>query len=738
MKDKHLKTRVLFPIGVKLVFIITVLLLASLGAVIFMVSALSTQDAQRTAEENNFTLNIRAGSQAESSLIAVRDAVLFYLEMLDRHSAFEEDIELKKVFFNHNDNIASIEVIKSGNISYFHNEQFLNSRDIDPDDVERYIVSNISVASDTLMLFNASPFFNISMLSAVFINRSTRGRGETVKVLFYPDVLSESFGTGTNTSFLINSSGSLLLHPDTSMVMEGANFSSLPIVQTMQREGDNNRQVSYVHEEVGYFGAYYRITGTDATVITVIPHGVVFEAVQDITRQNLFLAAAVMFITICFIWFFSKTISRPVRILAAAALKIEDGDFVINLKPQTRDELGLLNESFNKMSRALSVFGRFTNRDIAVRAMRGQIKPGGFTKHATIFFSDIRDFTEKSESFTKTFGDDAANRIVLWLNEYFSRMVPCVEKNGGVVDKFIGDAVMAHWGTASASGNLAEDAFNCVKAALMMRESLIEHNAQILKNSSVNPTIRIGCGINTGVVVAGQIGSEERMEYTVVGDPVNLASRVESLCKPFGADILITENTWHLTGDKFITEEMLPVTVKGKEEPVRVFAVINFKNAEGPQTLAQVRELLGIEVPDAAAMGEGEKKYNIPVQKQIQKQSSENETESRPITESGPIIKMISFGSSAWIKGPAGKPVPVNFVWNTSNFNSDIHVIVEIASDQDFNSIVESREVVDSISVSIQMKPGIYWWRVYPVYSGYTEPINQAFPSGVLAVDTHA
>jgi len=271
----------------------------------------------------------------------------------------------------------------------------------------------------------------------------------------------------------------------------------------------------------------------------------------------------------------------------------------------------------------------------------------------------------------------------------------------------------------------------------MMREALIELNAQIIKNSSSSPTIRIGCGINTGVVVAGQIGSVERMEYTVIGDPVNLASRVESLCKPFGADILVTEDTWRLTGDKFITEEMLPVTVKGKEEPVRLFAVVNFKNAEGPQTLAQVRELLGIEIPDAAALVEEEKKYSISVQKQIQRQSRENGA------ENGPTVKMISFGPSAWIKGPAGKPVPVHFAWNTSNFNSDIHVIVEVASDQGFTSIVESREVVDAISVSIGMKPGIYWWRVYPVYGGSRkpngfEPINQNFPGGVLAVDTHA
>jgi adenylate cyclase len=178
-------------------------------------------------------------------------------------------------------------------------------------------------------------------------------------------------------------------------------------------------------------------------------------------------------------------------------------------------------------------------------------------------------------------------------------MVDCVEKTHGVVDKFIGDSMMAHWGTAYTTGSVRKDAYNCISAALMMRRELYRMNKNRKPEDPATPRIRIGCGINTGIVTAGQIGSDLRMEYTVTGDPVNLASRVEALNKPFCTDILIAEDTWRLVRKRFITEEMPPVTVKGKEKPVRIFAVINYaKTKKGPRSLAKIRRLLGIKPPD--------------------------------------------------------------------------------------------------------------------------------------------
>jgi adenylate cyclase len=209
-------------------------------------------------------------------------------------------------------------------------------------------------------------------------------------------------------------------------------------------------------------------------------------------------------------------------------------------------------------------------------------------------FSEIHEFTTIIKDFKNTYGNEASDKIVLWLNNYFDRMVDCVERTNGIVDKFIGDSIMAHWGTVYTTGNQRKDAFYCLKAALLMRKAVYYLNKERKELDIASPNIKIGCGINSGAVTAGQIGSEKRMDYTVIGGAVNLASRIKTLTKTFNADILISEDTWKLVGDKFITEEMPSAKIKGKESYMRIFAVVNFSgDPKGPRTLDEVRELLG-------------------------------------------------------------------------------------------------------------------------------------------------
>ncbi|MBQ0161773.1 MAG: adenylate/guanylate cyclase domain-containing protein, partial [Treponema sp.] len=329
------------------------------------------------------------------------------------------------------------------------------------------------------------------------------------------------------------------------------------------------------------------------------------------TYLIIYLSLFVLFVAIIIIRIFSNTITNPIADLVKASNQIERGEFDLDIKPRTKDEIGFLTSSFIQMSRGLSEreklmtsFSKFTNKTIAHKAASGQLALGGENREATIFFSDIRSFTAMSEKMSPA-------EVVDFLNQYMTRMVDCVNKTNGVVDKYIGDAIMAVWGAPESSGSPAQDALNAVTTALLMRKSLFDFNKE--RKEKNLPPVKIGCGINTGAVVAGQIGSNERMEYTVIGDAVNLASRTEALNKPFATDILITENTYALIKDKIIVEEMPGVHVKGKEDLIKMYAVINLAGKENPGTIDDVRKIIGTTAPDLSKVNtdDEEKKYNI-------------------------------------------------------------------------------------------------------------------------------
>jgi adenylate cyclase len=607
--------KVRFSIGAKLITIITLIVLVSVGLITALVSRLDWDYLRVLAEETNIEVNRRSAMEAENTIAKMRSDSLLLIRSLTAagldSAAAQETTDF---FFEQNPLTAAVIFTVHGQADkVLTNERFFSPETgaaLEDSLPEFHRTTLRRAAAGETVLLNAAPWLNTALAALYFY--VPRGGG---MVLFSPENLSDSFTLGANKSYLINDAGDILYHAEYTLVRDGANVGNQPFTRNVWANRERNAQTLDTDENgVRYFRAFYKLNTAGATVITSIEYDRVFEGVAAHTRSIIQLTVAVLFISILSIWFFAKSISVPLKTLAVAAQSIENGAFDLQLQVKGHDEVGVLTASFQRMCAALGIFGRFTNRDIALRAMRGEIKPGGLPKHATIFFSDIREFTAKSETFTRAFGDGASDRIVHWLNEYFTRMIECVEKTGGVVDKFIGDAVMAHWGTASTAGSPEQDAYNCVLAALMMRKALREMNRNRTPEDPANPPIRIGCGINTGIVTAGQLGSDLRMEYTAIGDPVNLASRTESLNKPLGTDILITEDTWRLVRNYFITEEMPPVTVKGKEKPVRIFAVVNSaKTDKGPRTLDEVRMLLDIDPPDISRVDVNakKKKYKI-------------------------------------------------------------------------------------------------------------------------------
>ncbi len=285
----------------------------------------------------------------------------------------------------------------------------------------------------------------------------------------------------------------------------------------------------------------------------------------------------------------SSQMTASTRRLAKATGRLAEGDFSVRVELSSKDEMGQLGKTFNQMVEGLqekekirSVLNKTVSKEIAEELLRrGQINLGGEEREVTVLFSDVRGFTSISEKLTP-------QELVGRLNGYFSQMADAIERHGGVIDKFIGDAIMALFGAPLQSPG---DAPNALRAALAMAEALERLNAgDRLKD--LTPW-RNGIGLNTGPAVAGTMGSESRWSYTVIGDAVNLASRLEGLTKHFGAQILVSGRTREAGGAGFLYRSVDLVAVKGKETAVPVFELLA-ENTSGPAWLTWHEEAVSL------------------------------------------------------------------------------------------------------------------------------------------------
>ena len=226
-------------------------------------------------------------------------------------------------------------------------------------------------------------------------------------------------------------------------------------------------------------------------------------------------------------------------------------------------------EDISGEKRVRATMARYMDPALADQLVRGDEDIlGGRSVEASVLFSDVRNFTSLAEEL----GPQAT---VTLLNDYFTIMVECIQEQGGMLDKFIGDAIMAAFGLPVAHG---DDADRAVQSAISMISSLFEWNNERMQDG--RRPIDMGIGINTGTVVAGNIGSPKRMDFTMIGDGVNLASRLESACKQYSARILISEYTLGKLNGVYRTREVDHVVVKGKTQPVAVYEVLDYHTAQ--------------------------------------------------------------------------------------------------------------------------------------------------------------
>ena len=244
---------------------------------------------------------------------------------------------------------------------------------------------------------------------------------------------------------------------------------------------------------------------------------------------------------------------------------------ILPLVSTAQKKLGsmVIIDDITSEKRMKSTMSRYMDPGLADQILEsGEELLGGKSTVATVLFSDIRGFTTLSEEL-------GAQGTVSLLNEYFTIMVECIQKEGGMLDKFIGDAIMAAFGIPLSH---EDDEDRAVRAAIGMINALHVWNRQRVAEGK--KPVGMGVGLNTDTIVSGNIGSPKRMDYTLIGDGVNLASRMEGLCKQYYASILISENTYRRLKGTYRIREVDRVQVKGKTESVGVYEVLDYHNEE--------------------------------------------------------------------------------------------------------------------------------------------------------------
>ncbi|MER3446904.1 MAG: hypothetical protein C4291_08715 [Candidatus Dadabacteria bacterium] len=267
-------------------------------------------------------------------------------------------------------------------------------------------------------------------------------------------------------------------------------------------------------------------------------------------------------------------VTKPVRTLAIASGRIGQGELETSVEIRTGDELEQLGGAFNEMVKGLkerefikNTFERYVSKTVASEIIKNpeMVRLGGTKKELTVMFSDIGGFTALSETLTP-------EEAVRHLNEYFEGISSAILEFDGTLNQFQGDAVVAFWGAPIPQENHA--ALACL-SALRCREFLKSLQEKWMAHGIPERTFRFG--ISTGEMVVGNIGSSSRFEYTVIGDEVNLASRLEGANKIYGTQILILEKTYELANEKIVGRELDIIRVVGKSQPVRIYELVSEK-----------------------------------------------------------------------------------------------------------------------------------------------------------------
>lgn len=579
------------PISTKLITVTILILVAATGTITWISSDYFEKKSSEQVDIANLESAAAKAKEVENIIASMIDKTRAQASVLMQESAQQKATEEINFSFLSDKNLVALEILKLDGSSVESvtkrvKEEVLKPYGLNTDFIEqlrswqKFPVR--SVAQGNIEIRNGSyPKAPALLTIGIPLVRDSQGKISHIAmadVLLAP-LIKPFTDPSERTQYLIDHDGELLAHKDEHKAMARLNMKRHPFVEKALSQKSPQYQTKFMDpdNEKNIFGAAVK-TSFGGAVVSLTSEETILEVSNEVKRRAIFVAGSAVSMAIFFIFLFSMTLTSPIEKLAEMINLVSKGNFDVKARSKVRsqDEVGDLAEAFDHMTEGLkerdkvkSLFSKFHGSSVAEDLISKDIGVGGQTKNVVVFFSDIRGFTSFSEK-------RSPEEVVEMLNEYFGVMVKIINQHGGVVDKFIGDAIMAVWGAPQSS---AKDAHHAVRACLEMRRALEKLNETRLQRGQ--PAINIGMGLHAGPAISGTIGSDERMEYTVIGNTVNTASRIEASTKAFGADLLISDTVVERIGEDFKYELAGAAEVKGRTEALQMFKVRGYRADNG-------------------------------------------------------------------------------------------------------------------------------------------------------------
>jgi adenylate cyclase len=384
-------------------------------------------------------------------------------------------------------------------------------------------------------------------------------------------------------AFIINAKNQVVAYPDVSQIIKEENGNLRPVrvdelrntsvvdaFKNYMTTGQNKSILESGGQEFfAYFSDFPKTFPVPWKVALVFPLSDFTGSVKAIFKRTLLLCIAILALAIEMAILIARAITRPIRLLADETKKIKgfNLDEKVNVRSRIK-EIQLMSNAIAAMKTGLKAFRKYAPAELVRQLIHTgeEARLGGHKKELTVLFTDISGFTTISERIP-------AEDLMIYLSEYFDELTRIISEQRGTVDKYIGDSIMAFWGAPVSD---EDHAYHACNAGLLCQERLVELNRRWESEGRVVFHTRIG--ISTGETVVGNVGSSERMDYTVVGDNVNLASRLESVNKLYLTKIVVSHRTYERVSERFWFRPLGIIAVKGKTQETRIYELVGRRN----------------------------------------------------------------------------------------------------------------------------------------------------------------